>query len=159
MSTLGQVRQAIVTLAMTVPGIGVVHDRERYAERPEKLRQLYVPAANPKGPINGWYVRRISTQETSGAIGRWETIHRWRLRGFHSFMDDAGSELVFDDIVEGMRTAFRLDETIGGAVIDTVVGGGDAPIAGLQVDEAGSVMFAGMLCHAATLTLYTRQYE
>jgi hypothetical protein len=155
MSSLAVVRAAIVAKALTVPGIGIVHDRERYAQMTDRLKALYAQ----DGIINGWYLRRISTQETSGAIGRWETIHRWRLRGFRSFVDDAGSELAFDEVIEAMRDAFRDDETLGGAVITTVVGAGDSAIAGLQVDEAGSVMFAGVLCHAATLTLYTRQYE
>ncbi|MGO1078336.1 hypothetical protein [Inquilinus sp. CA228] len=157
MSTLDPIRAAIVALAQTVPDVGIVHDRERYASNPEKLRALYVPAGSTT--IKGWYVRRVSTQETSGAIGRWEIIHRWRLRGFRGFVDDAGSEKAFDDVIEAMRDAFRDDETLGGTVITTVVGAGDSAIAGLQVDEAGSVMFANALCHAATLTLYTRHYE
>jgi hypothetical protein len=31
--------------------------------------------------------------------------------------------------------------------------------AGVQVPESGPVMFAGVLCHAARLTLATRHYK
>jgi len=155
MSTLAEIRAAIVAVLQAVPDVGIVHDRERYAQDTKRLAQLYAV----DGAIRGWYVRRVSTQETSGAIGRWEITHQWRVRGFRSFKDEDASELAFQDVIEAMRDAVRADETLGGTVIDTVVGDGGSAVAGLQVDEVQSVMFAGVLCHAATLTLYTRHYE
>lgn len=154
MSDIDTIRTAIAATMRAVSGVGLVHDRERYAHAQADLKRLYVQGET----LHGWYVRRVSTQETTGAIGRSEVIHRWRLRGFLGFDDAAGSELAFDREIEALRDAFRADETLGGAVITTVADEGDGAIAGLQVEDSGPVMFAGILCHAATLGLYTRHY-
>lgn len=68
-----------------------------------------------------------------------------------SLDDETQSELAFDNLIEAARDAFREDETIGGAVETTTVDGQ----AGLQLDDSGPSMFAGVLCHHARLSLAT----
>jgi hypothetical protein len=93
-------------------------------------------------------------EERSGAVGRHAVIARWALRGYMALDDSAASEKTFDDLVEALIAAFRADDSLGGVVDSCIIG----DIAGLQLDEAGPVMLAGVLCHGARLTLRTRWY-
>lgn len=149
MTTLAGIRAAIAAELLAIPGIGQVHDRERYAKTDTALRTLYVHGA----ALRGWYIRRVQTWETSPAIGRATTYHRWLIRGFHSFDDAAESELAFDDLIEAIRDRFRA-ATLGGVV--SCVDLPDDGQFGIRVEDSGTVMFCGVLCHAAKLSLYTR---
>jgi hypothetical protein len=80
-------------------------------------------------------------------------LNKWRISGFLSLDDANQSEIVFDNLVEAVCDAFRADETLGGLIAGTVM---DNPnVAGIQVEDSGPVMFAGVLCHSARLVLYT----
>lgn len=141
------IRAAIVAKLRTLPDIGVVHDYERFARGEKDFRDLYQTGDR----ILGWHVRRVATTEKSPVLGRWYTSHDWEIRGFMG-LDDAGqSEIVFDGLIEAIREAFRLDETLGIAGLFTV----DADSAGVQLADSGPVMFGGVLCHSARLTLRT----
>ena len=152
MPTVSVLRQAIVAVIESVPGAGHVHDRERFADNDKALKALY---AHPDGTLKGWFVRRLSTREDSPAVGRHVVTHRWQIRCFMGFVDGVASEHAFDDLIEAVRDAFRADETMGGLAVSTIID----EAAGLQLDDAGPVLFAGLLCHAARMTLYTRHYE
>ena len=154
MPTLAAIRAAIKTKLSSVTDVGVVHDYERYATREAEFRSLYEWPSPGGGQIRGWNFRRLSTRETSPAIGRYVVDHGWVIRGYLSLDDSAATEKTFDDLVEAIRDAFRADETLGGVVAATVVDGD----AGAQVPDSGPVIFAGVLCHSARLQLTTRHY-
>lgn len=150
MPTLDDIRNAIVTTIATVPNIGHVHGFERFAKAEKDFRTLYESG----GKILGWNVRRISKTETSGAIGRWSVTNKWLIKGFMGLDDSGNSEPIFDRLIEAIGDAFRIDETLGGVVDSTVLE--NPNVAGIQVEDAGPVMFAGVLCHSARLALFTR---
>lgn len=152
MPTLADIRNAITTKITGVSGVGKVYDFERFAKAEKDFRTLYESG----GRILGWNVRRISKTETSGNIGVWVVTNKWQIKGFMSLDDSAGSELVFDGLIEAIGDAFRADETLSGVVASTALESPD--VAGIQVEDAGPVMFAGVLCHSARLALYTRHY-
>jgi hypothetical protein len=111
--------------------------------------------------LRGWFVRRPMTTETGNVQGRTVELIRWQIRGFSALDDAAASELAFDDLLESVRNAFAQDETLGGTVDQCTVP--DEPGAGqlescIQIDDAGPVMFAGVLCHACRLGLNTIRY-
>lgn len=153
MLDLAAIRAAIVAKLMTVPGIGLVHDYERYAKAEKDFRDIYKSGER----ILGWHVRRVTTRETSKIVGRHEGLIGWRIRGYMSIDDVAQSELEFDALIEAVRAAFRSDQTLGGSV-DSIVTPDGQHLAGLQLDDSGPVMFAGVLCHGCTLSLTTRYY-
>jgi len=71
-------------------------------------------------------------------------------------LDDADStELTFDTLIESIRDAFRDDDSLGGLIFSTVIDN-KSNQAGVQVDETAPVLFAGVLCHSARLSLTTR---
>jgi len=147
MAELSTIRAAIVAVMQGVDGIGIVHDRERWAKNDVQLRELYVQ----DGRLLGWWLRRVRTREASPALGLYDVTHEWRIRGVLGFEDAGASELTLDDLVEALRDAFRADETLGGVVVSHT----DRDQSGLQVESAGPVMFAGVLCHGVTCSLIT----
>lgn len=153
--TTEAVRAAIVATLKTVPGMGAVHDRERYASQQASLRALYVVQTDEGEQLHGWFVRRLGFQVSQWGQGQRAVTTRWQLRGFMALQDEAASELAFDAVIDGVRAAFEADPTLGGAVFGTQL---DRQI-GPQLAASGPVMFAGVLCHAADMTLVTETLE
>lgn len=153
--SVANVRTAIVARLVSVPDIGVVQAYERYAADLAKLKQLYWSA--PHNAVRGWYVRRPVTTETSNDLGRSVEQIRWRIVGVMALDDANASELVFDGLIEQIRNAFAQDETLGGTVDQCTVPGADGESC-IQLDDAGPVMFGGVLCHACRLGLSTIRY-
>lgn len=147
-----QIRAAIAAKISTVSDIGKVHSYERFAKGEKDFRVLY----EHQGQIRGWNIRRISRAETSPAMGITHVVMQWRISGFMSLEDAAGSELVFDNLLEALCDAFRTDETLGGLVVGNFKESPD--VAGLQIEDSGPVMFAGVLCHSARAVLFTKHF-
>lgn len=152
--SLATTRAAIAAAVAAVPDIGRVHQYERYAADLSALRKHYSASIAGAEQLRGWFVRRVSTAETSPAVGRRATTHEWEIRGYMALADAAASEYEMDALIEALREVFRIDETLGGAVASTVTD----EAAGIQVVESGPVLFAGVLCHGARLQLFTRHY-
>lgn len=149
MATL-DIRNAIVAAMGTIIDIGPVHNYERYAKNHQGLKTFY----EYQNQIRGWHVRRIGRLESSPSLGRHVVKQRWRIRGYMS-LDDAGqSELAFDDLLDAIVAVFRADDTLGGLVDSLIVDNQ----AGAQIEDSGPVIFAGVLCHSARLSLTTRHY-
>lgn len=147
MPTATEIRDAIVAKLQTVAGIGVVHGFERYAEQVPKFKELYVQA----GKVNGWLVRRASWRRAPFSNERRMVITRWQIRGYSSLLDGDQSELAFDLVLDRIADAFDADETLG----DLLYASDADNLAGIQLEDSGPVMFAGVLCHSARLALTT----
>lgn len=158
MSRLDLVRAAILRVLSAVPEIGRVHDRERYVRDELNFRALYVHTL-PDGSsqVRGWWFRRAATEERSINIARTINVDTWTVRGYMALDDAAGSELVFDGLVEAFRDAVRLDPTFGGVCTQGPLADDDNTD-GVQVIDAGPVTFCGVLCHSALLQLRTWSY-
>lgn len=152
-------REALVALIASVPEVGLVHARERYAASEADFRAMYL--FTPTGgaqQVRGWWVRRSATAEHAINNLRTVSVVTWTVRGYMSFNDAQASELVFDELVEAIRSAVRADATLGGACPIGPLKDGDDVTDGVQVTDAGPVMFAGVLCHSAVLQLKTWSY-
>lgn len=152
-TTLAQIRTAIAAKISTVANVGKVHEYERFAKGEKDFRILY----EHQGQIRGWNIRRLSRGEKSPALNVSGITNKWRISGFMSLEDATGSELTFDGLTEAMIDAFRADETLGGLVFGTTPDGQET--VGIQVEDSGPVMFAGVLCHSARLILYTHHFR
>lgn len=147
--TTSAVRAAIVGLLSGIPGIGRVHDRERFAKAQADLIGLYTDGS-AGAPIRGWHVRRFGEIGRSLlGSGRVVTVTRWVVAGFASFVDADSSELVMDEAVDAIIDAGRLDPDLGGAAHSTTWG----DQSGFRLVESGPVMFAGVLCHGVRLAI------
>jgi len=161
MPTLTQIRDAIHGKLSGVSGMGVVHKYERYAKEASALALLYYTGAAGSRRLHGWFIRRRAKRVTSPAEGRLAVVNEWMLRGYMSLDDADATELTFDALTEAIGAAFAADETLGGVVSATVIGddNGADGVAGVQVEDSGPVLFAGVLCHSARLKVFTRHYE
>lgn len=153
-SVLQAHRAAIVAALASVPDMGVVHNRERYATDNSKFAALYLyTPAGGKPQIRGWWLRRVETEERTDTFGPGTTtnVHTWHVRGYMAFADADASELVLDELVEEFRAVVRDDPTLGGACEQPP----EEETDGVQVLDAGPVMFAGALCHSVLLQIRT----
>ena len=158
MSTLATIRAAIVAAAAAVPDMGQVHAYERYVRGDIKFQELYlVDLPDGSQQLRGWWLRRKGTEEMAGPIGRSADVHTWQLRGYMSLQDESASELAFDELIEGFRDAVRADPTFGGVCEPVPYKAGQPE--GVRVQDAGPVMFCGVLCHSAVLELQTWSYR
>jgi len=162
MSTLSAHRAAIAAALASVPAIGIVHERERHAQSNGAFLALYVytpPAGStPQEPhIRGWWLRRSATAEHSPNLHRHVNVHTWTVHGYLAFRDADATELVLDDLVEQFRAVVRADPTFGGVCQPGPLALDDAAD-GVQVLDAGPVVFAGVLCHSVVLQLKTWSY-
>ena len=152
------IRSAIKALMLTVPDVGVVHEYERYTTDIAGIRTQYLYA--PLGQLRGWNIRRATVKEFGRLHNRSVEASRWQIRGFMALNDAIASELQMDALIEGLRDAFRSDDTLGGTVAQCSVPGpnGSSGEHALQVEDFGPVMFAGVLCHGVRLGLNTYRY-
>jgi hypothetical protein len=149
--SLSEIRAAIQASLAAVPNIGTIHAYERFAARPDDLKKLYMVGDR----VRGGFITRTATRELEASTSHNNVIHRWRINYYVGWSEQENSAAGFDYLVECMRAAFRDDETIGDVVSTTIVDGQ----AGLQLEDAGPVMFAGTLCHGARFSLQTKVDE
>jgi hypothetical protein len=159
--TVDDIREAIRVKLAAVADIGEVHDYERYSAVASKLSEHYVTnLGGADKRLQGWFVAYRGTERISPGRGRYCLTHRWEMRGFWALEDETASEKAFDAKLEEIGDAFEADENLGGLISSTVLGTDDAPgPAGVQVKEKNAVIFAGILCHAARMELFTRHYR
>lgn len=158
MPSLAQIREAIRVRVAGIASIGKVNDYERYTQQMSELKTLYVANIGGSDQLRGWHIRRVSKSETYIDLERWVVINRWVIRGFMALDDQAASEKTFDNLVEAVCDVFDTTPTLiaDPNYAEVIL---DEEQAGVQVPESGPVMFAGVLCHAARLTLATRHYK
>lgn len=154
MSNVQTHRTALAALFAAVPSVGVVHAFEPYAKSQGDFQAHYVWAVPGGGKqLRGWHIRRTATRERALGLGRTLNTHTWRITGYMALDDNGATELVFDELVEALRRAYRLDPVLGGA---SQLGPADG--AGIDVTDSKPVVFCGVLCHSATLQCTTHAY-
>lgn len=148
-------RAALKALIESIHQIGRVHAYQRYAREDSAFQALYLHTLpNGKKQLRGWQISHVAVAERFIDVGRVVNEHSWVIRGYLALDDAAATELTFDTLVEDIRTAVRADPTLGGLSTGEPIGDED----GVQKRDAGPVMFCGVLCHSALLTLQTREY-
>lgn len=139
------IRMAIAAMLMSVPGIGRVHEYERYAKTDKDFRAFYADVGDS---LHGWHIRRVGRVE-KGNFNLVKTT--WEIRGFRALNDDQASELEFDNLVDDILAAFRADPTLGNVVQWPAPEAEQVP----TVTDSGPAMFGGVLCHCVKLQLVT----
>jgi hypothetical protein len=152
MSKLDDIRAAIVAKLQAVTGIGNVHDYERFAVKESEFKTLYQSGDH----ILGWHVRRVSRVQKAEARGCPVITTTWKIRGFKSLADADATEKEFDTLIDNICVAFDDDPTLGGVVSDAIPESGEV---GIQLEDSGPVMFAGVLSHGASLRFTTQHYQ
>ena len=164
-----------------------VSDYERYAADVKVFRRLYMGRGPGGVPIvHGWHVSRSARLDDEIRLGRWEVEETWRLIGHYALDDPASppssplapTEHRWQGILDAAALAFRerppgdpptlvecrprppgsppLEPLASYITFDRPRQGGRS---GLQWEDIGPVMFAGVLCHSARGRLVTRRHE
>ena len=142
------IRAQIKTIMETVPGIGVVYDYERYARSLADYFKLMTPVGQDS--VKGWVIHREKTdsrQITMGLLGQIERVHSFRIAGILEMDDVAGSEKNFQEILDGIFTAFKANGTLNGSATSHEQ---------IQIDEVTVCLedeFGGSLYHVADCSL------
>lgn len=153
MTTLADIRAAIVAELQAIASIGIVHDYERYAKGEGEFRTLYLyDLGGGEKQIRGWYLRRVGTTQTREVMGSHEDVHQWQLRGFMAIDDASASEKAFDDLIEAIRERFRVNDSLSGLIASIYSPEGK----GVEVAESQPVLFGGVLCHSVKLRFFTQ---
>lgn len=147
MSGFDVLRSAIVATLQGVEGIGQVHNYERFAKSEKDFKTLYATAEANEQRILGWHVRRVGFRQ-SQFNGRVQYVTKWRIAGFMSLQDVDATELMFDQLIDKITEAFN-------GQLWQLNNFSSEDENGIQLDEAVPVMFAGVLCHSARLSLTT----
>lgn len=151
MPSLHPIRNALVNLIASVPEIGAVHSYQRYAAREVEMLKLYLVPLHGREQVRGWFVQRVATREVGLTLGTNVLRVSWSIKGYMALSDADQSERVFDDLIESVRDAYRANPTLGGLVAPPPT----TDEYGIQLDDAGPVFLAGVLCHSASLSLKT----
>lgn len=154
MTVTADIRAAIKAKILALPSPGTVHDYERYRAEIGAFKALFVSGST----LKAWIIRRVAARRVRPAVGRLVVTTTWQIRTYQGLDDAAASEKAFDDLVDAFADAIRDDDTLGGVVRSCAPDGLDG-IAGVQLDDSGPVMFAGVLAHAARLRLATVHFE
>ena len=143
---LSSVRDAIKETLKGVSGIGVVHDYERWTVDWGRYLSLF----KPKGQdvINGWTVSRASSSEVASTSRQYFRTHRFIIKGYYSQRDSAGSEKVFQDLIERVCDALRANRNLN-QTADRV----EPP----QVDLVETRSLGEVLCHYCQISLMVEE--
>lgn len=146
--SVATIREAIAATIETVPAVGQV---QRFQRNIRNTAELIATYGIPGNRILGWSISRLSARETMATSTYNTIVHRWEIRGYMGLRDEDETEIAFDILIEAVRSAFRDNDDLGGAVDTTTVGDS----AGAQLIESGPGSFMKTLVHAARLILET----
>ena len=139
-------RDEVKTTLEAVDGIGQVYDHMRLLTHWEKFKQDAVK----DGRVNIWEITRLTMEEEletpqnqGGVEGCFQDKHLIGIIGHFSVDDKKESEKTFQDLIDAIVEAFRVNNTLGGTVLIP-----QQP----QVPGIGHEMFASVLCHAVQIT-------
>jgi hypothetical protein len=148
---LADIREQIKTIISGVPGIGIVHDYERWSADWNKFLDHYKSA---DGRINGWTITRGATPERWLTNIDYERVYEITIRGYYGLKDSAASEIGFQNLIEAICDEFRGNDTLNGTC-ETVCPefGSMAGKSGIQVITVEPKLFGSVLCHYCELRL------
>ena len=148
---LSDIREQIKAILSGVDGIGIVHDYVRWSSDWKKFLDLYKDA---DGKINGWHITRTATPEKWLTNIEYIRVYEWLIRGIYGLKDEDATEILFQNIIEDICTAFRNKDTLNDTC-ETVAPefGSLSGRAGIQVEVVEPRRFGGVLCHYCKLRL------
>jgi hypothetical protein len=146
-----QIRGRITLQLSQIPGMGIVHGFQRWADTWPKFLDHF---KTNEDRIHGWIVTRTRTAQRQTTMGAVERAHVFLIRGVYGLKDDQATELTFQALVDSIVEKFTPDSTLDGACETTHPDWGPmANAAGLQADTVEHRMFGKVLCHYAECRL------
>lgn len=150
--SLGEIREQIKTILGTVPGIGIVHDRDRFTVNNQKMLDYFKDAT---GQINTCMFRREKMAKRTITIGQnKERIHVFVIRVIMGLNEAKGTGTIFDDLLDAAEKIFNRYPTLNGTCRALFADWGPmSGVSGAQLEISEDRVFAGVLCHYGELHL------
>lgn len=137
------IRASLKALMESVPGIGVVHDYDRWVSDSEQLVNLFkVNPDDEAAPLHGWEITREGILSIARVSTRVKATYGYVIKGYYAMRDAVESEKLFQMVIDSIVVKFL-----------------DSPIANTEGHPLPSVpkitpyMFAGVLCHYAEVRI------
>jgi len=144
---LAEIRTEIKRLLEEVPGIGKVHDFERWTVDWRRFLEYFKDAEDR---INGWIITRTESQERQHAAGAVNIrSHLFVIKGYYGLKDSLESEKVFQDLIEEVCAVLRAHSDLNGSCLTSL-----PP----QVVKVYHYPFGGVLVHACDIRLRVDEY-
>ncbi len=143
---LADIRTEIKNLLETVPGIGKVHDFERWTVEWKKFLEFFKTGDNK---INGWTVTRSVSREENQAMGINIRTHQILIKGYYGLKDSVESEKTFQTLVESVCDVLRSNNELNGSCLRS-----EPP----QVTKVHPRPFGGVLVHVCNILLSVDEY-
>jgi len=154
MPTIQNMKDAIYALLNGVEGTGKVYKMRKLIKDPTDFSGAFVS----DDVINTWEISNRSVPEVAEGIGSGSGIRYrswdWVIEGWYE-LNYTGSEATFDDLVEAVCTAFRGENTIGGAGCESEI----VQVEGKDIEgfNGGNPDQEGILCHHVIMSLQINQ--
>lgn len=150
--SLADIREQIKTILGTIPGNGIVHDRDRFTVNQQKMLDYFQDAT---GRINTCMFRRIKMAKRTITIGQnKERIHIFAIRFVKGLNEKEGTGPIFDDLLDAAEKIFNQYPTLNGTCRALFADWGPmAGVSGAQLEISEDRVFAGVLCHYGELHL------
>ncbi len=149
--SLPAIREQIKVVLSGVPGIGIIHDRERFAADWGTFLNLFKDA---EGRVNGCMFSRDLRRREQQTMGETEAAHVFVIRRFMGMNDAEESGIVFDNHLEELADAFDGNETLNNTC--RTINPDWGPMAGAvgpQIEISEIRMVGSVLCHYAECRL------
>jgi hypothetical protein len=145
------------TVIMAADPGSLVHDYDRFTSEPASLLALFRPGA-ANTPLRAWIFRPASIGEFFVTMRRAMVVYTFVLRFVHSLQDATATEKTALDVIETVRGAIRLNETLNGAALSTTPTFGPLKgVKGLQLMKIETLSLGGVFCHYAELELSAQE--
>lgn len=146
------IREQIRVVLCGVPGIGVVHDYERFSNDWNKFLALFSDPST--GTINGAMFARRQHATQQRMHGETETADVFAIRRYRALNDSEASGVAFDNHLDDLLAALRRPALLNaGGLYTSPDWGPMAGSVGAQLDVSEPRMFGSVLCHYAELRL------
>jgi len=136
------IRLKITEIIQRVPGIGLVHEYERWAVDWNKFILLFQDPVSKK--ILGWEITRRSAPGTYISSRQEEVSSEYVIHGFMGVQDADRTEIKFNALIELVRDQFRADWTLGGL---------NPGPQGFNVQVIDTRSFGSVLCHYCEIVI------
>jgi hypothetical protein len=142
--------QVIAAIALSLKSqevLGVVHEFPRYAKTLDDLKQLYV---DKDRRLRGCHIELVSGSERTQMQRKSTAIDRYRITLFLAQSDGDISYFAFLKMIEAVRDVLRFT-TLDSPTLSTC-----DPVSSeayCQLETNNYVMFGGVLCHRAEISI------
>jgi hypothetical protein len=144
------IREQTAAILAAVEGMGVVHQYQRLATTWGKFLELF---RDQNKKINGCVITRTSISEKQNGVNEKQTAHMMILRFYCQVNDAEASEIVFQQMLDDARAAFKANKTLNDTCSTTHSAWTLGGALGLNVKTIDNRMFGSVLCHFAEADL------